>query len=96
VSEREVPKEELLREDDLPEGYGSPETQVLSTPPQGEGDPGGVEGGETLGENPAEVQGAGVDAQEDAAPKKKRASKPKAKAAAAEAVGEGETTPDEA
>jgi trigger factor len=96
VSEREVPKEELLREDDLPEGYGSPETQVLSTPPQREGDPGGVEGGETLGEKPAEVQGAGVDAQEDAAPKKKRASKPKAKAAAAEAVGEGETTPDEA
>jgi trigger factor len=98
VTEREVPKEDLLREDDLPEGYGTPES---------EGQPGAEPEAPVAAKRPRKAKAAAeaVDEApaeevapaeaEEGAPKKKRTSKPKAKAAA-EPAAEGETTPDEA
>ncbi len=90
VTEREVSKEDLLREDDLPEGYGASETEAeTKAEPQAET---GAEAKpkskakakakpapEPEPEAAAEAAGAETPAStEPAAPKKRKAAKPKA------------------
>jgi len=94
VNEREVPKEELLREDDLPEGYGASETAAdaeAEAQPEPEAKPEAKpkskakakSKAETAPEPPAEAPAveAAAEAADDAeaaAPKKRKAAKPKA------------------
>jgi trigger factor len=105
VAEREVPKEELLREDDLPAGYGASEAEAPSesqtTAEPAEKRPRKAKAAaepapEAVVDAPV-AEEAASETPAEAAPKK-RASKPKAKAAAEspEDSSEGGTTPDEA
>jgi trigger factor len=77
VTEREVSKEELMREDDLPEGYGASEV-AADTP---------ASPAEDAPSEDASAEAGSVGAAEAPAPKKRRAAKPKA---AAETVAEAE------
>jgi len=85
VTDREVSKEELLREDDLPEGYGAPETQAepeaeAKPKPKAKAKAKPAPEPEPAAEAPeAEAPEAlGEAAEEAAAPKKRKAAKPKA------------------
>jgi trigger factor len=91
VTEREVPKEELLREDDLPEGYGAPETAAGAeaepqAEPAAEAKPKAKKAkakAEAPSEAGAEAPAAEATAAKEppaegqAAPKKRKAAKPK-------------------
>jgi trigger factor len=108
VTEREVPKEELLREDDLPEGYGTTEAETQpDADARSEVEPAAETEAAPGAKRPRKAKVAAdpaVDAAEasaadtasaeaeDGAPKKKRAAKPKAKAAAADPEAEGGET----
>lgn len=83
VTDREVPKEELLREDDLPEGYGAPETSAEpEAGPQAESEAkpkakAKAKPKPKAGPEP-EPEAEAPAAAEAAPPKKRRAAKPKA------------------
>jgi trigger factor len=102
VTEREVPKEELLREDDLPEGYGASEATSESEAQPASDDAPKAKGkakAKSAAKAPEDVAAA-ADAEEpsasvveeEASPKKKRAAKPKAKTAE---DSDGEPTPEQ-
>jgi trigger factor len=80
VTEREVPKEELLREDDLPEGYGVAEPDVepkaeAEAKPKSKAKAKPAIDPEPAAEAPAAEEPATTEAAE---PKKRKAAKPKA------------------
>jgi trigger factor len=79
VTDREVPKDELLREDDLPEGYGASEPDAEATP-------------EAAAESAGEAEAGEAEAH---APKKRRAAKPKAGPDAEQPAAEAAAEPAE-
>jgi trigger factor len=96
VTEREVPKEELLREDDLPEGYGTPEPEAEPAP-ETQAEAKRPRKAKAASEPAAEAaaEAPGADEAQEAPPKKKRAAKPKAAAESSEGETTGETTSDQ-
>jgi trigger factor len=105
VTEREVPKEELLREDDLPEGYGTTPSEAEAQAPAEPEAPAETKrprkakaAAQPAADGAAEAPAADAASgeAEEGAPKKKRAAKPKAKAATGEPAAEGRATPEEA
>jgi trigger factor len=104
VSERAVTKEELLRDDDLPEGFGgelaaeaepavlevsAPETQPAPAPDEGEPNPAPARKPRAKKAAPEPEPAADAEAPAEAAPAKKpRKAKAKAQPEAADATGE--------
>jgi trigger factor len=79
VTDREVPKEELLREDDLPEGYGASEEETEpKAAPEAETKPKSKAKAKPKAEAAPELAAEAPAAAEAAPPKKRRAAKPKA------------------
>ena len=81
VTDRSVSKEELLREDDLPEGYGTAEAEAVADAPK--------TAGEATDSQPTDSEAA-------PAPAKRRAAKPKATAAGSAGAADGEVPTGEA